>query len=83
MSDSLTSMLRYWAADREGVSALQITNVEFVVDPGFGGSDVTPPEPPSCCINYTVSHTKMIEIDHRNMGNFLAEIAEVASRGPL
>lgn len=81
--DGLEEILRAWAADRENVSRLAISDVSFDYDEGFHGTDVTPPEWPECVVKYTVKKDIIFRVDVRDLGRFVHELAKVASRGPL
>lgn len=81
----LEKALKYWAADQEGCSVLEIYDVEFSFDPGWGGTDVTPGDPPEFVISYTVKRdpkhgVKRISIDNVDVGRFIGEIADTSRR---
>lgn len=83
MMPELDEILRYWAADRENVSVLNITDLAHDFDKGWGGSDVTPGDPPTFVITYNVSKKQVIQIEANNFGNFITELSKVAARGPF
>jgi hypothetical protein len=79
----LGEIIKYWAADREGVSVLNISNIQYDFDKGWPGTDVTPGDVPEIVITYNVR--KAVEFRHpaSELGDFLTQLAQVASRGPL
>jgi hypothetical protein len=79
----LDEILKYWAADREGVSVLQISELKYDFDKGWPGTDVTPGDVPEIVITYSVLGHAVYRRDASELGNFIAELAEVAARGPF
>lgn len=79
----LEDILKYWAADREGVSSLNVLSVEFDFDQGWPGTDVTPGEPPEVVIKYKIEKEVVYRHPVNELGEFIAELSQVASRGPL
>lgn len=82
---ALETALKYWAADREGVSVLEISDVQFFFDEGWGGTDVTPGDPPEFVVTYKVTPSsryasKHIRIDNQKVGEFIGEIADTSRR---
>jgi len=79
----LKEILKYWAADREGVSVLNISDLEFDFDNGWPGTDVTPGDLPEVAITYNV--TKSVTYRHpvSELGDFIFQLATVAARGPI
>jgi hypothetical protein len=80
---NLEEILRYWAADREGVPVLSITNLKFDFDEGWPGTDVTPGEMPEIIVTYDVTKHVMYRHEVTKLGDFIAELAMVARRGPF
>lgn len=79
----LDEILRYWAADREAVSALQITDLEFDFDSGWPGTDVTPGDPPEIVVKYSVTRHVVYRHETSKLGDFIAKLAMVARNGPF
>lgn len=79
----LDEILKYWAADREGVSALYISEVEHDFDQGWPGTDVTVGDPPEVIVKYKVTRSIVYRREASELGAFVAELAQVAARGPF
>ncbi len=80
----LEAVLKYWAADKEGVPVTGISKIDFDVDTDiFMGSDVTPPEPIEIVIKYTVTKQVSYRVEVDQTGPFLIELARVVTRGPM
>lgn len=71
-------ILRAWAARRFGVEG--VARVEIIDYEGFGGSDVTPPEPPSMAVHVFNMHGRCIagEVNLPMTGDLIREILEAA-----
>lgn len=76
----LAEILKYWAADREAISSLGISNVEFDFDSGWEGTDVTPGDPPEIVVKYTYTRTVVVRKKVSELGEFITELAQVARR---
>jgi hypothetical protein len=83
MMPELNEILRYWAADREAVPVLNITDLTHDFDKGWGGTEETPGDPPTFVITYNVVKKQVIPIDASELGNFIMELAQVSARGPF
>lgn len=79
----LKQILAYWAADREGVSVLAISDLEYDFDEGWPGTDVTPGDPPEIIIKYKITKDVIYRRDSKELGDFIAELAQVAAHGPF
>lgn len=79
----LEEIIRYWAADREGVSVLKIENVKFNFDEGWPGTDVTPGDLPEVVVSYDVTKHEIYRHEVCDLGNFIVALAKVARRGPF
>lgn len=79
----LDELVKYWIADREAVSVLRISDIEFDFDEGWPGTDVTPGELPEVVIKYTVTRDVVYRRPSHELGELLMEFVSVAARGPL
>lgn len=79
----LDEILRYWAADREAVPVLNISDVQFLYDKGWEGTDVTPGEPATVGVRYSVHRDIVHTCDFKDLAGFIAELAQVSKRGPF
>lgn len=79
----LETALKYWVADKEAISVLQVERVELIFDPGWSGTDVTPGDPPEVVIQYTIKpQDKSVRFDAKSepLTKFIGEIAATARR---
>jgi hypothetical protein len=83
MDATLDKIVKQWVADREGVSVLDVTDLEYDFDEGWPGTEVTPGELPEIVIKYTIKKTQVYRHPANKLGDFIFELAKVARRGPL
>lgn len=79
----MNEILKYWAADREGVSVLAISEIEFDLDDGWPGTDVTPGDLPEVVVKYTVTREVVYRHPVSKLGDFISQLADVGMRGPF
>lgn len=74
----LDEIMGFWAADREGVSVLDISNIEFDFDKGWPGTEVTPGDLPEIVIKYTVTKKVVYRREASELGTFIKELASAS-----
>lgn len=74
---TIEEMYCRWAEKKYGVASVE--RVEFVADPGWAGTDVTPGDPPSFTVRITASDGAKAEyVDVEMLPSLIREICEFA-----
>lgn len=78
----LMKAIRSWAAGREGVSQLDILDIEYDFDEGWPGTDVTPGDLPEVVIQYKVQKHVIYKKPVAELGDFITELAAAMANRP-